>query len=102
LRLDAEGKLKASTRNDSTALRHLAGYLAQQTESDRGALLRLLRNVAVKEHAKLGQPIDQLEICRETESNFRKLLLPQPLGTTTGEDIDELYEAISKDERFSA
>jgi hypothetical protein len=52
------------------------------------------------------EAIQALEIIRqidtENKNNFRTLLMAQPLGTATGEDIDELYAAITKSESFSA
>ena len=42
-----------------------------------------------------------LKISAETKDNLRQLLLRQPLGIVTREDIDTLYEAIAKGELFS-
>jgi hypothetical protein len=102
LRLDAEGKLRASNSNDSERLRYLVNYLTQEADSDRMGLLKMLRNMALSQRKVLGQPIDELKIDTENRNNFRTLLMAQPLGTATREDIDELYDAIIKNESFSA
>jgi hypothetical protein len=101
LRLDSEGSFKMSGENDSAALKHLVKYLSQRTDSDRRALLKLLRNVALDEYHILGRPIDAPKIGTETKENFCQLLLNQPLGIVTTEDIDALYEAIARGELFS-
>ena len=97
LRLDSEGSLELLYRNYSACLRHLVGYLSQKDDSDRKALLAMLRNMAFSMHQHVGQPIDEATIGREMKNTFRKLLLQQ-LGTTTEENIDTLYEAIQKGE----
>jgi hypothetical protein len=97
LRLDSEDSLESLYGNYSACLRHLVGYLSQKDDSNRKALLAVLRNMAFNKHRDLGQPIDEAEIGREMKNSFRKLLLQQ-LGTTTEEDIDRLYEAIVKGE----
>jgi hypothetical protein len=97
LRLDSEGSLESLYRNYSACLRHLVGYLSQKDDSDRKALLAVLRNMAFSKHQHVGQPIDEATIGREMKNTFRKLLLQQ-LGTTTEENIDTLYEAIQKGE----
>lgn len=102
LRLDSEGSFKISSENDAAALKHLVKYLSQRTDSDRQALLTLLRNMALNEYHILAQPIDEPRIAGETKSNFRHLLLRQELGIVSMEDIDALYEAITKGEVYSA
>jgi hypothetical protein len=102
LRLDAEGKLRASNSNDSECLRYLVNYLSQEADSDRMGLLKALRNMALNERNVLGQPIDEPRIDTENKNNFRALLTAQPLGTAAKGDLDELYEAIIKSESFSA
>jgi hypothetical protein len=95
LRLDSEDSLESLYGNYSACLRHLVGYLSQKDESNRKALLAVLRNMAFNKHQDLGQPVDEATISREMKDAFRKLLL-QELGTTTNEDIDSLYETIEK------
>ncbi|MGA8658921.1 MAG: hypothetical protein WB586_22550 [Chthoniobacterales bacterium] len=95
LRLNREGSLESLYGNYSACLRHLVGYLSQKDDSDRKALLAVLRNMAFSKHQDIGQPIDEAIIGREMKDTFRRLLLQQ-LGTTTEEDIDTLYEAIEK------
>jgi len=97
LRLDSEDSLELLYGNYSACLRHLVGYLSQKDDSNRKALLAVLRNMAFNKHQDLGQPIDEALIGREMKNSFRKLLVQQ-LGTTTEEDIDTLYEAIEKGE----
>ncbi len=97
LRLDSEGSLELLYRNYSACLRHLVGYLSQKDDSDRKALLAMLRNMAFSKHQHVGQPIDEATIGREMKNTFRKLLLQQ-FGTTTEENIDTLYETIEKGE----
>ena len=97
LRLDSEDSLESLYGNYSACLRHLVGYLSQKDDSNRKALLAVLRNMAFNKHQDLGQPIDEALIGREMKNSFRKLLLQQ-LGTTTEENIDTLYEAIQKGE----
>jgi hypothetical protein len=95
LRLDSEGSVESLYGNYSACLRHLVRYVAQKDDSDRKALLAVLRNMAFSKHQDVGQPIDEATIGREMKNTFRKLLLQQ-LGTTTEEDIDRLYESIEK------
>jgi hypothetical protein len=97
LRLDSEDSLESLYGNYSACLRHLVGYLSQKDDSNRKALLAVLRNMAFKKRHDLDQPIDEAIIGREMKNSFRKLLLQQ-LGTTTEGDIDILYEAIEKGE----
>jgi hypothetical protein len=97
LRLDSEDSLESLYGNYSACLRHLVGYLSQKDDSNRKALLAVLRNMAFNKYHDLGQPIDEAVIGREMKNSFRKLLLQQ-LETTTEEDIDTLYEAIEKGE----
>jgi hypothetical protein len=97
LQLDSGGSLESLYVNYSACLRHLVGYLSQKDDSERKALLAVLRNMAFNKHQDLGQPIDETTIGREMKDAFRKLLL-QVLGTTTKEHIDTLYEAIAKGE----
>jgi hypothetical protein len=94
---DSEGSLESLYRNYSSCLRHLVGYLSQKDDSDRKALLAVLRNMAFNRHQDVGRPIDEATIGREMKNTFRKLLL-QELGPTTEEAIDTLYEAIEKGE----
>jgi hypothetical protein len=84
--------------NYSACLRHLVGYLSQKDDSDRKALLAVLRNMAFHKHQDLGRPIDDATIGREMKDAFRKLLLQELGTTTTKEDIDTLYQAIENDE----
>ena len=102
LRLDAEGKLRASNRIDSDCLRYLVKYLSQEAESDRMGLLKALRNTTLNERNVPGQPIDELKVDTENKNNFRTLLMAQPVRGAAKEDMDELYEAIIKSESFSA
>jgi hypothetical protein len=95
LELDDGGSLEILYVNYSVCLRHLIGYLSQNDDSDRKALLAVLRNMAFNKHQDLGQPVDEATISREMKEAFRKLLL-QELGMTTNEDIDSLYETIEK------
>jgi hypothetical protein len=93
LQLDNGGSLESLYVNYSACFRHLIGYLSQNDDSDRKALLAVLRNMAFNKHQDLGQPVDEATISREMKDAFRKLLL-QELGTTSKEDIDRLYETI--------
>jgi hypothetical protein len=95
LRRDGEGSLESLYGNYSACLRHLVGYLSQKDDSDRKALLAVLRNMAFNKHQDVGRPIDEATIAREMKNIFRKLLL-QELETTTEEDVGSLYEAIEK------
>ena len=95
LRRDSEGSLELLYGNYSACLSHLVGYLSQKDDSDRKALLAVLRNMAFNKHQDVGRPIDEATIAREMKNIFRKLLL-QELETTTEEDIGSLYEAIEK------
>jgi len=95
LQLDSRGSLESLYVNYSGCLRHLVGYLSQKDDSDRKALLAVLRNMVFNKHRDLGQPVIEATVRREMKDAFRKLLL-QELGTTTEEDIDTLYEAIEK------
>ena len=79
----------------------LVKILSERTESDRQALLKLLRNVHSTSTTSLVGPSMSLKISAETKDNLRQLLLRQPLGIVTREDIDTLYEAIAKGELFS-
>jgi hypothetical protein len=97
LRLDSEGSLESLYGNYSACLRHLVRYLSQKDDSDRKALLAVLRNMAFNKHQVVDQPIDEPTIGTEMKNTFRKLLFQQ-LGTTTEEDIDRLYQAIEKGE----
>lgn len=97
LRLDSEGSLESLYGNYSACLRHLVRYLSEKDDSDRKALLAVLRNMAFNKHQGLGQPIDEAIIGREMKNTFRKLVLQQ-LATATEEDIDTLYKAIEKGE----
>jgi hypothetical protein len=97
LELNDGGSLESLYVNYSVCLRHLIGYLSQNDDSDRKALLAVLRNMAFSKHQHVGQPVDEATIGREMKNTFRKLLLQQ-LGTTTEENIDTLYEAIQKGE----
>jgi hypothetical protein len=95
LRRDGEGSLESLYGNYSACLRHLVGYLSQKDDSDRKALLAVLRNMAFNKHQDVGRPSDEATIAREMKNIFRKLLL-QELETTTEEDVGSLYEAIEK------
>jgi hypothetical protein len=75
----------------------LTGYLSQKDDSERKALLAVLRNIPFNKHQDLGRPVDEARIAREMKDTFRKLLL-QVLEATTKGDIDTLYEAIEKGE----
>jgi len=97
LELDDGGSLESLYVNYSVCLRHLIGYLSQNDDSNRKALLAVLRNMAFNKHQDLAQPVDEAAINREMKDAFRKLLL-QELGTTTKEDIDTLYETIENGE----
>lgn len=97
LKLDSGGSLESLYVNYSTCLRHLTGYLSQKEDSERKALLAVLRNMAFNKHQDLGRPVDEATIAREMRDAFRKLLL-QVLEATSKEDIDALYEAIEKGE----
>jgi hypothetical protein len=97
LKLDDGGSLESLYMNYSVCLRHLIGYLSQNDDSNRKALLAVLRNMAFNKHQDLGQPVDEATIGREMKDAFRKLLL-QELGTTNKEEIDTLYQAIEKAE----
>ena len=97
LKLDSGGSLESLYVNYSTCLRHLTGYLSQKDDSERKALLAVLRNMAFNKHQDLGRPVDEAIIAREMKDTFRKLLL-QVLEATTKGDIDTLYEAIEKGE----
>jgi hypothetical protein len=97
LKLDDGGSLESLYVNYSVCFRHLIGYLSQNDDSDRKALLAVLRNMAFHKRQDLAQPVDEATINREMKAAFRKLLL-QELGTTTNEDIDTLYETIEKGE----
>jgi hypothetical protein len=95
LRRDSEGSLELLYGNYSACLRHLVGYFSQKDDSERKALLAVLRNMAFNKHHDVDRPIDEATINREMKNTFRKLLL-QELEPTTEEDIDTLYEAIEK------
>ena len=97
LKLDSGGSLESLYVNYSACLRHLTGYLSQKDDSERKALLAVLRNMAFNKHQDLGRPVDEATIAREMKDAFRRLLL-QVLEAHTKEDIDTLYEAIEKDE----
>jgi hypothetical protein len=97
LQCDGEGSLELLYGNYSACLRHLVGYLSQKDDTERRALLAVLRNMAFNKHQDVDRPIDEAIIGREMKNTFRKLLL-QELGTTTEGDIDTLYEAIEKGE----
>lgn len=97
LKLDSGGSLESLYVNYSTCLRHLTGYLSQKEDSERKALLAVLRNMAFNKHQDLGRPVDEATIAREMRDAFRKLLL-QVLEATSKEEIDALYEAIEKGE----
>jgi hypothetical protein len=97
LKLDSGGSLESLYLNYSACLRHLTGYLSQKDDSERKALLAVLRNMAFNQHQDLGRPVDETTIAREMKDAFRKLLL-QVLEAATEEDIDTLYEAIEKGE----
>ena len=93
---DSEGSLESLYGNYSSCLRHLVGYLSQKDDSDRKALLAVLRNMAFNRHQDVGRPIDEATIGREMKNTFRTA--SQELGPTTEEAIDTLYEAIEKGE----
>jgi hypothetical protein len=95
LKLDSGGSLESLYTNYSVCLRHLTGYLSQKDDSERKALLAVLRNIAFNKHQDLGRPVDEATIAREMKDTFRKLLF-QVLEATTKGDIDTLYEAIEK------
>jgi hypothetical protein len=95
LKLDSAGSLESLYTNYSACLRHLTAFLSQKDDSERKALLAVLRNMAFSKHQELGRPVDEGTIAREMKDTFRKLLL-QVLEATTKEDIDTLYEAIEK------
>ena len=97
LKLDSGGSLESLYVNYSACLRHLTGYLSQKEDSERKALLAVLRNIAFNKHQDLGRPVDEAIIAREMKDAFRKLLL-QVLEASSKEDIDALYEAIEKGE----
>ena len=97
LKLDSGDSLESLYVNYSACLGHLTGYLSQKDDSERKALLAVLRNIAFNRHQDLGRPVDEATIAREMKDTFRKLLL-QVLEATTKEDIDTLYEAIEKGE----
>jgi hypothetical protein len=97
LKLDSGGSLESLYVNYSTCLRHLTEYLSQKEDSERKALLAVLRNMAFNKHQDLGRPVDEATIAREMRDAFRKLLL-QVLEANSKEDIDALYEAIVKGE----
>ena len=97
LKLDSGGSLESLYVNYSTCLRHLTGYLSQKEDSERKALLAVLRNMAFNKHQDLGRPVDEAIIAREMKDAFHKLLL-QVLEATSKEDIEALYEAIVKGE----
>ena len=97
LKLDSGGSLESLYVNYSTCLRHLTGYLSQKEDSERKALLAVLRNMAFNKHQDLGRPVDEAIIAREMKDAFRKLLL-QVLEASSKEDIDALYESIEKGE----
>ncbi|HYZ73693.1 MAG TPA: hypothetical protein VE641_11485 [Chthoniobacterales bacterium] len=46
LKRDSGGSLESLYANYSTCLRHLTGYLSQKDDSERKALLAVLRNMA--------------------------------------------------------
>jgi hypothetical protein len=93
---------KYQARTIQPALKHLVKYLSQRTDSDRQALLTLLRNMALNEYHILAQPIDEPRIAGKTKSNFCQLLLRQQLGIVSMENVDALYEAITKGEVYAA
>ena len=95
LRRDSEGSLELLYGNYSACWRHLVGYFSQKDDSERKALLAVLRKMAFNKHQDVDRPIDEATINREMKNTFRKLLL-QELEPTTEEDIDTLYEAIEK------
>lgn len=97
LKLDSGGSLESLYVNYSNCLRHLTGYLSQKEDSERKALLAVLRNMAFNKHQDLGRPVDEAMIAREMKDAFGKLLL-QVLEASSKEDIDALYEAIEKGE----
>ena len=97
LKLDSGDSLESLYANYSACLRHLTGYLSQKDDSERRALLAVLRNIVFNKHQDLGRPVDEATIAREMKDVFRKLLL-QVLEATSKEDIDTLYEAIEKGE----
>jgi hypothetical protein len=71
--------------------------VSQKDDSERKALLAVLRHIAFNKHQDLGRPVDEATIAREMKDTFRKLIL-QVLEATTKGDIDTLYEAIEKGE----
>src|ERR1700748_772720 len=97
LKLDSGGSLESWYVNYSACRRHLTGYLSQKEDSERKALLAVLRNMAFNKHQGLGRPVDEAIIAREMKDAFRKLLL-QVLEASSKEDIDALNEAIEKGE----
>ena len=94
LKLDGGGSLESLYVNYSACLRHLTGYLSQKDDSERKALLAVLRNMAFN---NLRRPVDEAIIAREMKDAFRKLLL-QVLEASSKEDVDPRYEAIEKGE----
>jgi hypothetical protein len=97
LKLDSGGSLESLYTNYSACLRHLTAYLSQKDDSERKALLAVLRNMAFNTHQDLGRSVDETTIAREMKDTFRKLLL-QVLEATSKEDVDTLYETIEKGE----
>jgi len=97
LKLDSGGSLESLYTNYSACLRHLTRYLSQKDDSERKALLAVLRNMAFNTHQDLGRSVDEATIAREMKDTFRKLLL-QVLEATSKEDVDALYETIEKGE----
>jgi len=97
LELDSGGSLEFLYTNYSACLRHLTAYLSQKDDSERKALLAVLRNMAFSKQQDLGRPVDEGAIAREMKDTFGKLLL-QVLEATTKEDIDSFYEAIEQGE----
>lgn len=53
LRLNSEDSLESLYGNYSACLRHLVGYLSQKDDSNRKALLAVLRNMAFNKHQDL-------------------------------------------------
>jgi hypothetical protein len=75
LKLDSGGSLESLYTNYSACLRHLTGYLSQKDDSERKALLAVLRNMAFNKHQDLGRSVDEASIAREMKDTFRRLLL---------------------------
>jgi hypothetical protein len=62
IKLDSGGSLESLYTNYSVCLRHLTGYLSQKDDSERKALLAVLRNIAFNKHQDLGRPVDEATI----------------------------------------